>query len=99
MTEEKQVRVVSDGRRLDVLLSEASGLTRSRVASLMEEGCCVSGGKECRKAGTKIPEGQEIILTVPAPREAAPRAEEIRCSASPAAVLTTERSRAQAPLR
>ena len=77
MTEEKQVRVVSDGRRLDVLLSEASGLTRSRVASLMEEGCCVSGGKECRKAGTKIPEGQEIILTVPAPREAAPRAEEI----------------------
>ena len=77
MTEEKQVRVVSDGRRLDVLLSEASGLTRSRVASLMEEGCCVSGGKECRKAGTKIPEGQEIILTVPAPREAAPKAEEI----------------------
>lgn len=77
MTEEKQVRVVSDGRRLDVLLSEASGFTRSRVASLMEEGCCVSGGKECRKAGTKIPEGQEIILTVPAPREAAPRAEEI----------------------
>ena len=77
MTEEKQVRVVSDGRRLDVLLSEASGLTRSRVASLMEEGCCVSGGKECRKAGTKVPEGQEIILTIPAPREAVPQAEEI----------------------
>ena len=28
----------ADGRRLDVLLSEQSGLTRSRVATLMEEG-------------------------------------------------------------
>lgn len=77
MTEAKQIRVLSDGRRLDVLLSEASGLTRSRVATLMEEGCCLSGGKECRKAGTKVPEGQEILLTVPAPREAAPQPEEI----------------------
>jgi 23S rRNA pseudouridine1911/1915/1917 synthase len=77
MTEEKQVRAVSDGRRLDVLLSEASGLTRSRVASLMEEGLCLSGGKECRKAGTKLPEGREVVLTIPAPREAIPQAEEI----------------------
>ena len=70
-------RVISDGRRLDVLLSEATGLSRSRVASLMEDGLCVSGGKEIRKAGTKVPEGQEIILTVPAPREAIPQAEDI----------------------
>ena len=70
-------RVISDGRRLDVLLSEATGLSRSRVASLMEEGLCLSGGKECRKAGTKLPEGQEIVLTVPAPREAVPQAEDI----------------------
>ena len=70
-------RVISDGRRLDMLLSEATGLSRSRVASLMEEGLCLSGGKECRKAGTKLPEGQEIILTVPAPREAVPQAEDI----------------------
>ena len=70
-------RVVSDGRRLDVLLSEATGLSRSRVASLMEEGLCVSGGKEIRKAGTKVPEGQEVILTVPAPKEAVPQAEDI----------------------
>ena len=70
-------RVISDGRRLDMLLSEATGLSRSRGASLMEEGLCLSGGKECRKAGTKLPEGQEIILTVPAPREAVPQAEDI----------------------
>ena len=77
MTEAKQVRALSDGRRPDVILSEASGLTRSRVASLMEEGCCLAGGKECRKAGAKIPPGQELVLTVPAPREAVPQAEEI----------------------
>ena len=72
-----EYKVLSDGRRLDVLLSEATDLSRSRVASLMEDGLCVSGGKEIRKAGTKVPEGQEIVLTVPAPREAIPQAEDI----------------------
>ena len=37
-----EYKVLSDGRRLDVLLSEETGLSRSRVASLMEEGLCVS---------------------------------------------------------
>ena len=77
MTEGTEYKAVSDGRRLDVLLSEATGLSRSRVAALMEEGLCVSGGKEVRKAGTKVPEGQEVILTVPAPKEAIPQAEDI----------------------
>ena len=77
MTDDMEYRIVSDGRRLDVLLSAETGLSRSRVAALMEEGRCVSAGKEIRKAGTKLPEGQEIILTVPAPREAAPQAEDI----------------------
>ena len=72
-----EYKVLSDGRRLDVLLGEATDLSRSRVASLMEDGLCVSGGKEIRKAGTKVPEGQEIVLTVPAPREAIPQAEDI----------------------
>ena len=77
MAEGTAYKVISDGRRVDVLLSEAAGLSRSRAASLMEEGLCVSGGKEIRKAGTKLPEGQEIVLTVPAPREAVPQAEDI----------------------
>ena len=67
-----EYKVLSDGRRLDVLLSEETGLSRSRVASLMEDGLCVSGGKAYTKAGTKLPAGQEIILTVPAPKEAIP---------------------------
>ena len=75
--QETEFRVLSDGRRVDVLLSEQTGLSRSRAAALMEEGLCVSGGKAIRKAGTKLPEGQEILLTVPAPREAAPQAEDI----------------------
>lgn len=73
----KEYRVVSDGRRLDVLLSEETGLSRSRVAVLMEDGLCKTGEKEIRKAGTKAPVGQEVILQVPAPREAVPQAEEI----------------------
>ena len=77
MAEEKTWHILSDGRRLDVLLSEVTGLSRSRAAALMEEGYCVSEGVPCRKAGTKLPEGREILLTVPAPRDAAPRAEEI----------------------
>ena len=77
MAEATEYKTLSDGRRLDVLLSEVTGLGRSRVAALMEEGLCVSGGKEIRKAGTKLPEGAEIVLTVPAPREAAPQAEDI----------------------
>ncbi len=75
--EEKIIRIISDGRRLDIQLSEASGLSRSRVASLMEEGCCAAGEDVCRKAGTKVTEGREIVLRVPAPKEAVPQPENI----------------------
>jgi hypothetical protein len=46
-------RIQGDGRRLDVLLSEKTGLSRSRVASLMADGCCRMGEKRCEKAGMK----------------------------------------------
>ena len=36
--EARRLETAGDGRRLDVQLSELSGLTRSRIASLMEEG-------------------------------------------------------------
>ena len=77
MMDDTEHRVISDGRRLDVLLSEETGLSRSRVSALMEEGLCETGGKEIRKAGAKVPAGQEVILRVPAPREAVLQAEEI----------------------
>ena len=75
--EEKVFRLLSDGRRLDVQLSEAAGISRSRAAVLMEEGCCLLAGEPCRKAGTKPPAGREIVLTVPAVKDAAPQAEDI----------------------
>ena len=75
--EARKIRVTSDGRRLDVLLSEAAGISRSRAAALMEEGCCLLEGEPCRKAGTKPPEGREVVLAIPEPRNAAPQAEDI----------------------
>ena len=55
-----------DGRRIDVVLAEVSGLTRSRVATLMEEGFCTVDGRPERKAGAKPKAGQQIVLSVPA---------------------------------
>ena len=75
--EEQSYRTEADGGRLDVLLSRETGLSRSRVAALMEQGCCTAAGEICRKAGTKAPAGTEIVLKVPAPRETAPQAENI----------------------
>ena len=74
---EQVFRLTGDGGRLDVALSRETGLSRSRAASLTEEGYCTVGSVICRKAGTKVPAGTEIILTVPAPREAVPQAENI----------------------
>ncbi|MBQ8073298.1 MAG: RluA family pseudouridine synthase [Clostridia bacterium] len=75
--EETIFQAVGDGRRADVLLSEASGLSRSRIAALMAEGCCLAEGEPCRKAGTKTRPGQTLILRVPAPRPAQPQAEDL----------------------
>ena len=67
----------ADGRRLDVLLSEQSGLTRSRVATLMEEGRVTVDGMVVTKAGLKAKAGQQVVLTIPAPKPAVPEAQDI----------------------
>ena len=67
----------ADGRRLDVLLSEQSGLTRSRVATLMEEGRVTVDGVAVTKAGLKAKAGQQVVLTIPAPKPAVPEAQDI----------------------
>ena len=63
---ETRFEVQGDGRRLDVQLAEASGLTRSRVAALMEQGLCLVDGRAEVKAGAKARPGQAVVLTVPA---------------------------------
>lgn len=75
--EANEICVTADGRRLDVLLAEQSGLTRSRIATLMEEGQVTADGQVITKAGFKAKTGQEIVLTVPAPKPAVPQAQDI----------------------
>ena len=74
---EEYFQAEGDGRRADVLMSEVSGLSRSRVAGLMAEGYCLIDGKACVKAGTRTAPGQTVLLTVPAPRPAEPEAEDL----------------------
>ena len=75
--EEKVFQLESDGRRLDVQFSEVAGISRSRAAALMEEGYCLLAGEVCREAGTKPPAGRPVTLKIPAPKDAAPQAENI----------------------
>ena len=67
----------ADGRRLDVLLSELSGLTRSRVAALMEEGRVTVDGVTVTKAGLKAKAGQQVVQSIPAPKPAVTEAQDI----------------------
>lgn len=75
--EATEMTFTADGRRLDVLLSEQSGLTRSRVATLMEEGNVTVDGQTVTKAGLKAKTGQTVTLTIPAPKPAVPEAQDI----------------------
>ena len=77
MNEPTIYTITADGRRLDVLLAEKTGLTRSRVAQLMEDGQCEAGGRTERKAGAKAAVGCVITLTVPAPKPAVPQPEDL----------------------
>ena len=71
------IQTISDGRRLDIQLSEVSGMTRSRVSNLIEQGQCLVGESVCLKAGTKPAAGAVITLAVPEPRPAVPQPEDI----------------------
>lgn len=74
----KRYEALGDGTsRADVLLAAASGLSRSRVAALMEQGCCTLQGAPLTKPGTKPAAGALLTLLEPPPREARPQAENI----------------------
>ena len=62
--ESRTISIPGDGRRLDVALSEAAGLTRSRVAALMADGNVTVDGKVETKSGAKAKQGQIVILTI-----------------------------------
>lgn len=70
-------QITADGRRLDVLLSEAAGITRSAAARLIEDGQCSVDGKTETKTGLKAKAGAAVVLTIPAPKPAIPQPEDI----------------------
>lgn len=76
-TEATRYEIIADGTRLDVQLAAQTGLTRSRIATLMEAGQCLVGGAPERKAGAKPKPGTPVVLLVPAPKPAVPQAEDI----------------------
>lgn len=55
----------NDCRRLDVFLSENSGLTRSHVQKLLEQGCVTVDGKVAAKASSAVKEGACITAELP----------------------------------
>ena len=57
------------GQRLDVFVSAAADITRSRAGSLIDEGYVLVSGKKAAKAGYKLRAGDEISIEIP---EAAP---------------------------
>ena len=76
-TNEQIIECTGDGRRIDVLLAQHSGLTRSRVAALMDEGQVTVDGRPETKTSAKPAPHQTVRLTIPAPKPAIPQAEDI----------------------
>lgn len=62
--------------RVDVFLSEKSGLTRSAVKKLCEEGHVFLNGSPV-KAGEMLKVGQKITMEIPEPRQIAAKPEDI----------------------
>ena len=75
--DEQLYRLTADGQRLDTFLAGETGLTRSRVARLMEQGLCLVDSKPETKAGAKPKPGAAVELRVPAPKPAKPEAQDI----------------------
>lgn len=55
-------------KRIDKLLAEKTGITRSRIQSMLDEGLITVGGKPV-KANYRVREGDEIVITPAKPLE------------------------------
>lgn len=74
----KRYEALGDGAsRADVLLAAASGLSRSRVAALMEQGCCTLQGAPLTKPGDQTRRRRAPDAAGAAAQEARPQAEDI----------------------
>ena len=68
------------GARLDQFLAGRTGLTRSRVLQLVEQGCVCVDGAASGKAGLKLRAGQEVEMEVPSAKPAQVEAQDIPLS-------------------
>ncbi|MFP4481675.1 MAG: RluA family pseudouridine synthase [Thermovirgaceae bacterium] len=68
--EEENTRLVvgsgDDGKRLDVFLAEKLDRPRSFVQGLLKEGRVIYSGKSAPKSSTRVTEGKEIFVSLPA---------------------------------
>jgi 23S rRNA pseudouridine1911/1915/1917 synthase len=72
-SDERQVEVPDglDGERLDAALARMFGLSRSRAAELIADGLVLVGGNPASKSD-RVLAGDELQVTLPAPRPAEP---------------------------
>ena len=72
----RQQYVAEESLRVDVFLSEKSGLTRSAVKKLTEEGHVFVAGKPV-KAGALLKAGEEVTIEIPDPKPIEARPEDL----------------------
>ena len=76
------IRILTDaemaGERLDLVLAAAlDGVSRSAVQKLMAAGAVTADGQPVLDKKTKAKAGQELLVTLPEPKEALPQPEDI----------------------
>ena len=71
------LELISDGTRLDVLLSKDGTLSRSRAADLIREGAVTVNGKVENKPSAKPAAGAQVVLTMPELKPAQAEAQDI----------------------
>jgi 23S rRNA pseudouridine1911/1915/1917 synthase len=64
-----------DGERLDRAIALVGDLSRSAVARLIDEGAVRVDGVRARSASTRVSEGQQLDVELPAPVDPRPRAD------------------------
>jgi 23S rRNA pseudouridine1911/1915/1917 synthase len=75
------VRPEEKGERIDRLLAaRIEALSRSRLKALILEGRVTAGGRTIRDPGYRVNAAEELVVAVPPPEPAAPRAEPIPLS-------------------
>ena len=70
-------RVCEDPQRLDVFVSEAAEITRSRAGALIKDGCVQADGSVQTKAGYKLRPGSPVSIRIPEASPSRVEAEDI----------------------